>query len=60
MNERPQTDNQQNISRRTHATSIPLGSSFNDLFAGGASVWLKIVGGAIVLTLVVTILTLTM
>jgi len=25
----------------------PIGSSFNDLFAGGASVWLKIIGGAI-------------
>ena len=58
MNEHSQTDNQQNISRRTHATSIPLGSSFNDLFAGGASVWLKIVGGAIATPIAVIIMAL--
>ncbi len=27
--------------------AIPLGSSFNDLFSGGASVWMKILGAAV-------------
>lgn len=58
MNDRSQTDEKQNIPRPIHDKSIPLGSSFNDLFAGGASVWLKIVGGAIATSVVVTLMAL--
>ena len=39
-------DKQRDVSGRAHDRMLPLGSSFNDLFAGGASVWLKIIGGA--------------
>lgn len=58
MNEHSQTDEQQNIPRRIHSTAIPLGSSFNDLFAGGASVWLKIAGGAIATPVAVALIAL--
>lgn len=39
-------------------TNVPLGSTFNDLFSGGASVWLKIVGGALVTPIAVVMLVL--
>lgn len=32
----------------------PFGPSFNDLFSGGASVWLKILGGAVITSIIVT------
>lgn len=33
--------------------AVPMGSTFQDLFAGGGSVWLKILGGAVCVPLVV-------
>ena len=30
-----------------HNKAIPLGSTFNELFSGGTSVWIKIIGGAV-------------
>ena len=35
------------VSDRAHNKMIPMGSMFHELFSGGASVWLKIAGGAI-------------
>ena len=35
------------VSDRAHNKMIPMGSTFHELFSGGASVWLKIAGGAI-------------
>ncbi len=49
---------QSNNVRPMLGPSIPLGSSFNDLFSGGASVWLKIVGGAVATPLAVAMLVL--
>jgi len=60
MSEEPpkSSDQQPNRFRPTLGTGVPLGSSFNDLFSGGASVWLKIVGGAIATPLAVVLLVL--
>ncbi|MEZ6125856.1 MAG: hypothetical protein R3C49_22240 [Planctomycetaceae bacterium] len=49
---------QRKRSGRTRRTGIPLGSSFDDLFSGGASVWLKIVGGAVVTPIAVVVIAL--
>ena len=40
------------VERRAQNKMIPLGSTFHNLFSGGASVWLKILGGAIVMPVV--------
>jgi len=60
MSEEPpqSSDQQPNRLRPMLGIGVPLGSSFNDLFAGGASVWLKIVGGAIATPLAVMVLVL--
>lgn len=60
MSEEPpkSSDQQPTRFRPMLGTNVPLGSTFNDLFSGGASVWLKIVGGAIVTPLAVVMLVL--
>lgn len=60
MSEEPpkSIDQHSNRFRPMLGTGVPIGSSFNDLFSGGASVWLKIVGGAIATPLAVVVLVL--
>lgn len=46
-----QTDNDDQKHRQstnTYIYRLPFGPIFNDLFSGGASVWLKILGGAVI------------
>ena len=57
MGDRPTQSGDRRRQRSTpvRRTGVPLGSSFNDLFSGGASVWLKIVGGAIATPVIVVV-----
>ena len=43
----------QSTNTNSYINHLPFGPSFNDLFSGGAYVWLKILGGAVVTSIIV-------